>query len=93
MMASTESSSCAAFDGHDVALGVGVAEHVDRVADAGGGGQLLAQRRGRAAAERGRPSCRDSSTASAAMMPGPPALVMIATRLPLGSGCMAKAVA
>ena len=35
----------------------------------------------------------DCSTASAAMMPGPPALVMIATRLPLGRGCMAKAVA
>ena len=36
------------------------------------------------------PAC---STASAAMMPGPPALVMMATRSPLGSGCMARAVA
>jgi hypothetical protein len=35
------------------------------------------------------PAC---STASAAMMPGPPALVMMATRSPLGSGCMAKAM-
>jgi hypothetical protein len=33
------------------------------------------------------------STASAAMMPGPPAFVMIATRLPLGSGCISNAVA
>ena len=33
------------------------------------------------------------STASTAMIPGPPALVIIATRLPLGIGCIAKAVA
>jgi len=35
----------------------------------------------------------DDSAASAAMMPGPPALVMMATRSPFGSGCMANAVA
>ena len=51
-MASTESSSWAAFTAIDVALGVGVAQHVDRVADAGGGGQLLAQGGGGAAGER-----------------------------------------
>ena len=33
------------------------------------------------------------STASAAMIPGPPALVMIATRSPLGRGCMDSAEA
>jgi hypothetical protein len=31
------------------------------------------------------------SAASAAMMPGPPALVITATRLPVGNGCDAKA--
>ena len=43
--------------------------------------------------------CRSNSTtsspafsaASAAMMPGPPALVLIATRSPLGNGCIASA--
>ena len=34
-----------------------------------------------------------SSAASAAMIPGPPALVMIATRLPSGNGWVAKAMA
>ena len=36
------------------------------------------------------PAC---STASAAMMPGPPALVTMATRPPRGSGCIENAVA
>ena len=38
-------------------------------------------------------SSPDPSAASAAMMPGPPALVMTPSRLPCGRGCIAKACA
>ena len=93
MIASTASSSCAPPHGGGVALRVGVAEHVDRIADAGRRGQLLPAAQWPCYGRQPATSRPDFSTASAAMMPGPAGVGDDGHPVALGQGCMAKAMA
>ncbi len=79
-------------DGDVVSVGFGVADDVDRVVDRGGDREVRAKLGDRLRGEGA--SVRPAfSAASVAMMPGPPAFVTMAMRLPSGSGCIAKALA
>ena len=83
-------SLAATSSARGVAVGVGVAEDVDRVAVAPVGRQeaVEAAHASRAKARRARRRRRSGRRWPA--RPGPPALVTIASRGPLGRGCLAS---
>ncbi len=70
--------------GGHIALRVGIAQHVHGIAHTGRRGQLLTQSAVAVLRSSSATSIPAFSTASAAMVPGPPALVMIRTRFALG---------
>ncbi len=87
MIASTTPDAADRLDRAAEVLGAGGRDHVDRVADDGLGGQEAAQPRAQARRQLGDLAGRLASHASAHRIPGPPALVTIATRLPRGADC------